>query len=95
LKLGKINNNERLFNLGNVKEPFIVVASTADSKMYLELLGTNHRHLWDSCTGKKMNYGFDVEGTKYLRLCADDSRIVEKEELFWVKKVVASGMEIF
>jgi hypothetical protein len=80
--------------LGNIKEPF--VASIADSEMYWSYLEQiTDAWTWDSCTGKKMNYGFDIEGTKYMRLCVEDSRTVEKEELFWVKKVVASGMEIF
>lgn len=49
---------------------------------------------WDSWTGRKMKLGFGAEGSKYLRFCEEDSRTVENEEVFGVKKEVGSGMEM-
>jgi len=41
-----------------------------------------------------MKLGFGAEGSKYLRFCEEDSRTVENEEVFGVKKEVGSGMEM-
>ena len=48
---------------------------------------------WESCNGVKMNSGFGIEDSKYLRLKTGDCKIVENEELVGEKRVAVTGTE--